>query len=116
LKITPCSVIGVDGKLTAVTDKVVAIELDLDGHREERVFLYVSPIGHYNMILGMPWVVAQDACINRPWSEMKIMTTSAVVRSKEAFQDLEKTLDRAVNVSAASFQFLQTRREMTKPT
>ena len=54
LKIVPRSVTGVDGKLTAVTDEVVAIELDLDGHEEERVFLYVSPIGHYDMILGMP--------------------------------------------------------------
>jgi hypothetical protein len=44
----------VDRKLTAVTDEVVAIELDLDGHREERVFLYVSLIRHYDIILGMP--------------------------------------------------------------
>jgi hypothetical protein len=41
LKIAPRSVTGVVGKLTAVTDEVVAIELDLHGHEEERVFLYV---------------------------------------------------------------------------
>jgi predicted aspartyl protease len=103
LKITPRSVTGVDGKLTAVTDEVVAVELDLDGHREERVFLYVSPIGHYDMILGMPWVRAQDVRINGPRSEMKIMTTGVVVRSKDAFSELEKTIGRAVSVSAASF-------------
>ena len=45
LKITPRSVTGVDGKLTAVTDEVVAVDLDLDGHKEERVFLYLSPSG-----------------------------------------------------------------------
>jgi hypothetical protein len=45
---------GVDRKLTAVIDEVVAVELDLDSYREERVFLYVLLIGHYNMILGMP--------------------------------------------------------------
>jgi hypothetical protein len=111
LKITPRSVTGVDGKLTAVTDEVAAIELDLDGHKEERVFLYVSPIGHYDMILGMPWIRAQDARINGPRSEMKLMTTSIVVRSKDAFRDLEKTFGKAVNVSAASFQFLRTRKE-----
>ena len=114
LKITPRSVTGVDGKLTAVTDEVVAVELDLDGHKEERVFLYVSPIGHYDMILGMPWVKAQDARINGPRSEMKIMTTGIVVRSKEAFRDLEKTFGQAVSVSAASFQFLRTREEKMK--
>ena len=92
-----------DGKLTAVTDEVVAVELDLDGHREERAFLYVSLIGHYDMILGMPWVRAQDVRINGPRSEMKIMTTGVVVRSKDAFSELEKTIGRAVSVSAASF-------------
>jgi hypothetical protein len=38
----------------AIIDKVIAINLDLDGYREEKVFLYVLPIRHYNIILGMP--------------------------------------------------------------
>jgi hypothetical protein len=38
----------------AITNEVIAINLDLDGYREEKVFLYMSPIGHYNIILGMP--------------------------------------------------------------
>ena len=38
----------------AIIDKVIAINLDLDGYREEKVFLYVSLIRHYNIILGMP--------------------------------------------------------------
>jgi hypothetical protein len=115
LKITPRSVTGVDGKLTAVTDEVVAVDLDLDGHKEERVFLYLSPIGHYDMILGMPWVTTQDARINGPRSEMRINTTGTVVRSREAFSDLEETLGRAVNVSAASFEFLRARKRKNSP-
>ena len=42
------------------------------------------------------------------------MTISIVIRSKEAFYELEESIGQAVNVSAASFQFLQTRREKTK--
>ena len=42
------------------------------------------------------------------------MTTGIVIRSKEAFYELEESLGQAVNVSAASFQFLRTRREKTK--
>jgi hypothetical protein len=38
----------------AITDEVIAVNLDLDGYREEKVFLYVSLIRHYDMILGMP--------------------------------------------------------------
>jgi len=37
----------------AVMDEVVAVELDLDGYRKERVFLYMLLIRHYNIILGM---------------------------------------------------------------
>ena len=54
LKITPRLVTGIDRKLTAITDEIVAVELDLDSHREERVFLYILLIGHYDIILGMP--------------------------------------------------------------
>jgi hypothetical protein len=38
----------------AIIDKVIAINLNLDSYREEKVFLYMSPIGHYNIILGIP--------------------------------------------------------------
>ena len=58
LKITLRQVIGIDGKLTAVTDEVIAVNLDLDSHREEKVFLYMSSIGHYNIILGISWIRA----------------------------------------------------------
>ena len=54
LKIILRQVTSIDGKLTAVTDEVIAVNLNLDGHREEKVFLYVSSIGHYDMILSMP--------------------------------------------------------------
>jgi hypothetical protein len=54
LKITLRQVTGIDGKLTAITDEVIAVNLDLNNYREEKVFLYVSPIGHYDMILDMP--------------------------------------------------------------
>jgi len=38
----------------AIIDKVIAINLDLDGYREEKVFLYILLIRHYNIILGIP--------------------------------------------------------------
>ena len=38
----------------AIIDKVIAVNIDLDGYREEKVFLYILLIRHYNIILGMP--------------------------------------------------------------
>jgi hypothetical protein len=37
-----------------IINEVIAINLDLDDYREEKVFLYMSLIRHYNIILGMP--------------------------------------------------------------
>jgi hypothetical protein len=45
---------GVDKKLMAITNEVIVVNLNLNGYREEKVFLYISPIRHYNIILGMP--------------------------------------------------------------
>jgi len=59
-------------------------------------------------------VRVQDVRINGLRSEIKIMTISIIIRSKEAFYELEESIGQAVNVSAASFQFLRTRREKTK--
>jgi hypothetical protein len=38
----------------AIINKVIAINLDLDDYKEEKVFLYISLIRHYNIILGIP--------------------------------------------------------------
>jgi hypothetical protein len=42
------------------------------------------------------------------------MTTGIIIQSKEAFYELEESIGQAVNISAASFQFLRTRGEKTK--
>ena len=54
LKITPRQVIGINRKLTAIINKVIAINLNLNSYREEKVFLYMSLIRYYNIILSMP--------------------------------------------------------------
>jgi hypothetical protein len=38
----------------AIIDEVIVINLDLDSYREEKVFLYISLIRYYNIILSMP--------------------------------------------------------------
>ena len=44
---------SIDEKLTAVIDEVIAVNLDLNSYKEEKVFLYISLIGYYDMILNM---------------------------------------------------------------
>jgi hypothetical protein len=42
------------------------------------------------------------------------MTINIIIQSKEAFYELEESIGQAVNVLAAFFQFLRTRKEKTK--
>ena len=53
LKIILRQVTGVNKKLTAIIDEVIVINLDLNSHKKEKVFLYMSLIGYYDMILSM---------------------------------------------------------------
>ena len=103
LRIQPRELTAFDGQVSASVNEVVAITMDLDGHRESRVFMYVVPIGHYDMILGMPWITAQDAQINGPRSEMKIGSTGTVIRSQEAFLSLQANGVRPIMVSVTIF-------------
>ena len=108
LRIDPRTVSGVDGHITAEINEVAVVRLDLDGYREERVFLYVAPIGHYDMILGMPWVTAQDVRINGPRSELRIGGARGVcVRSRNEMLQIEQRVSRPIIVSAASFQWIR---------
>lgn len=104
IPIKPREVTGFDGKVSSSVDEVAVITLDLEGYRETRVFCYVLPIGHYDMILGMPWIIAQDARINGPRSEMRIGVTGTIVRSKEAFFGMQTSGLQPMEVSATSLQ------------
>jgi hypothetical protein len=44
---------GVNGQVTAEINKVVIVYLDLDSYKERRVFLYITLISYYNIILKM---------------------------------------------------------------
>ena len=108
LRIEPRDVEAFDGKISASVDELAMVTLDLDGHRETRIFMYVLPIGHYDMILGMPWITAQDARINGPRLEMRIGATGTIVRSKKAFFGISRSFH-SVQVSATSYEYLRTK-------
>ena len=96
--------LGFDRKVSSSVNEVTVVTLDLDGYREEKVFMYVTPIGHYDMILSMPWITAQDVRINGPRSEMRIGVTGTTVRSQEAFSNLQASRTETTMISAAAFK------------
>ena len=56
----------------AITE-VAYMDIDLDGHQQRRVFLYVIPNQkEYDIILGLPWMISQDAVLVPSRAELKI--------------------------------------------
>jgi hypothetical protein len=82
IKISPRGITGFDAPSDEEISEVAVISMDIDGHSEEQVFLYVVPrLASYDMILGMPWVIKQDVRINGPRSELMVMSTGTIVRN-----------------------------------
>jgi hypothetical protein len=42
----------------AKINKVAIVYLNLNSYKEGKVFLYIILIGHYNIILGILWIMA----------------------------------------------------------
>ena len=53
LCILPKKIKGVTGILIYTIKEVVKFQLDLEGH-QEGVFVYIMPLGGYDLILGLP--------------------------------------------------------------
>lgn len=106
LPIKPREVIDFDSKVSSIVNEDVTVDIDLDGHRQSKTFLYVVPIGYYDMILGMPWIVSQDARINGLRSEMIVRSTETKVRSKDSFLSTQNKNEKALQISAVAFNQL----------
>jgi hypothetical protein len=102
---------SVNSQVTAEINEVTIVHLDLNGYKKGRVFLYIAPISHYNIILRMLWITAQDMRINGPRSELQVgRSAKALVQSKSEFLQVEQSLSKAVIVSAATVQWLRTKK------
>lgn len=114
INISPRGITGFDALSDSQITEVAVISMDIDGHFEEQVFLYIVPkLASYDMILGMPWVKKQDVQINGPRSECMIMTTGTVVQNVARPREAESR-GMAIAVSAASFDWLTRRRRRTR--
>ena len=58
-------------KATRPIQEVAVTDLDLEGHTEQMWF-YITPLGGYNMYLGMPWIRKRRVGINRGGEQIQI--------------------------------------------
>lgn len=55
---------GKNAKPSTILDTVTYATIDIDGHRQKRIFLYVIPGLNYDLILGNPWLEDVDVTIS----------------------------------------------------
>lgn len=119
IKISPLRMSGFDDLTEGEVTEVAVISMDIDGHHEERAFLYVVPkIADSDMILGMPWIVKQDVRINGPKSVCMIRSTNTLVRNQAENYDVRDLAGPAreikdyLPVSVAALHLLAKRRKL----
>lgn len=102
------TIVGFTGDVGSKTDYVVAVEMDINGHRETN-FFYEVDLGDspYGIILGLPWFTRNDVVMHPSERKLTIGPGEVEVFSKG---DREPTAPRPVQVSAAGF-FCQVRRQ-----
>ena len=109
IKIPARSLSGFDAPSEDTVTEVAVVSLDIDGHHESRSFLYVVPrLESYDIILGLPWIVKQDARINGPMSECLIRSTDTLVRNQASTLEPDYTLDCAP-ISIKAFRMMTTK-------
>ena len=101
----------------AITE-VAYMDIDLDGHRQQRVFFYVVPDQKdYDLVLGLPWMESQDASLSPARNQMEIGVSGITLwnenhnfpRHPERFPHVDCT-----QISASAFSLLS-RQARRKP-
>jgi hypothetical protein len=73
IPINPRSLSGFDGVTDALVTEVAVVRIDIDGHTQDRVYLYIVPkLSKYDMIMGLPWIIDQEIRVDPKGRWLKV--------------------------------------------
>ena len=110
IKIKPFYMEAFDGEKAARPIQEVAVaDIDLEGY-QERMWFYVTPLGGYDMYLGMPWIRKRNVEIDQEGNRLRIRSgpgidvrIRAIVHSQATADNELKAIDLARLISAAAW-------------
>lgn len=112
--IQPRNLSGFDGKGGGETTEVAVVRTDVNGHSQDRVYLYIVPrIQGYDMIMGKAWIKDQNVWINPNGKSLTIGPGNLLVSNLS--YNTEREID-CLQVSAAGFTTLARKRKKTPGT
>ena len=57
IPIAPRQIVAVDQITDSYIREVTYVEVDVGGHKQQRIFFYVAPrVEGYDLVLGLPWL------------------------------------------------------------
>src|SRR5437773_9031484 len=83
-------------------DEVAYASIDIDGHKQRRVFFYIVKKAHEDVILGKPWMVKEEVEIRPARREIYIGTSGLVVKEREPGDKTRFPLEQQMGVVFAA--------------
>jgi predicted aspartyl protease len=80
IAITPRKLQQVVGTQARAITEVAYGSLDIDGHQQDRVFAYIIPDQHEDIIIGLPWLRSEDAKVKFRKGYIDIRSTDTRVK------------------------------------
>jgi transposase InsO family protein/predicted aspartyl protease len=83
IPITPRKLQQVVGAQDRAITEVAYGSLDIDGHQQDRIFAYIIPGQHEDVIIGLPWLRSEDAKIKLRKGYIDIRSTDTRVKLRD---------------------------------
>ena len=96
----PRSLDGVVGETDSKIEEVAYVDIDVDGHKQQRCFFYIIPNQTDDVILGLPWLTQEKVKVDTENGTLYIGSSQLTVQRR--FPDQETKADH-VQVMATTF-------------
>ena len=107
VQIEPRALQSVEGVTEGAVSRIVSLDLDIGGHQQRRVYMYVVPrIEGYEMILGKSWLRKERALLDAAKGCLLFQDSGL-----EVYSEPEKNPYDHRQVSASVYGFLTTRKQ-----
>ncbi len=83
ISISPRSLTAFNSPAIGEINEVVVVQIDINGHIEDRAFFYIIPqLENYNIILDLPWFRKQDIRLYPKHLQVEIRSTDTIIENR----------------------------------
>ena len=99
IPITPRDLAQVNVTVKGAIREVAYADTDIDGHKLNRVFFYIIPDQEDDVVLGRPWMNAEDVTISPSRGELTIGTSGLTVKERSQAEDTTFPISQQMSIT-----------------